>query len=141
MFIDLYPIWRRELVLMRRKELGARGESLAVEKLEIEGYHIRDRNWRTREGELDIVAKDGDTIVFVEVKARTNRRFGLPEEAVTKKKRQRLLKAALAYLDAHQLFDANWRFDFIAIECSSKGELIRIEHLVDIIQADPGEFL
>jgi putative endonuclease len=126
---------------MRRKELGARGESLAVEKLKTEGYHIRDRNWRILEGELDIVAEDGDTIVFVEVKARTSRRFGLPEEALTKKKRQRLIKAALTYLDTHQIFEANWRFDFIAIEWSSRGDLRRIEHFVDVIQADPGEFI
>jgi putative endonuclease len=126
---------------MRRKELGARGESLAVEKLKTEGYHIRDRNWRIIEGELDIVAEDGDTIVFVEVKARTSRRFGLPEEALTKKKRQRLIKAALTYLDTHQIFEANWRFDFIAIEWSSRGDLRRIEHFVDVIQADPGEFI
>jgi putative endonuclease len=126
---------------MRKKELGARGEQLAVEKLENEGYHIRDRNWRIIEGELDIVAEDGDTIVFIEVKARTSRRFGLPEEALTKKKRQRLIKAALAYLDAHQIFEANWRFDFIAIEWSSRGDLTRLEHFVDVIQADPGEFI
>jgi putative endonuclease len=126
---------------MRKKELGARGESLAVEKLENKGYHIRDRNWRVLEGELDIVAEDGDTIVFVEVKARTSRRFGLPEEALTKRKRQRLIKAALAYLDTHQIFNTNWRFDFVAIEWSSRGDLKRIEHFVDVIQADPGEFI
>jgi putative endonuclease len=129
------------LSLMRKKELGARGETLAVEKLEKKGYHIRDRNWRILEGELDIVAEDGDTIVFIEVKARTSRRFGLPEEGLTRKKRQRLIKAALAYLDAHQIFEANWRFDFIAIEWSSRGDLKRIEHFVDVIQADPGEFI
>jgi putative endonuclease len=125
---------------MKRKELGDRGESLAVDELKAMGYHIRDRNWRTLEGELDIVAEDGDTIVFVEVKARTSRRFGLPEEAITKKKRQSLIKAALAYLDANLIHEANWRFDFIAIEWSWEGELTRMEHLVDVIQANPGEF-
>ena len=127
--------------LMKKKDLGARGEQLAVGKLENEGYRIRDRNWRVLEGELDIVAEDGNTIVFVEVKARTSKRFGLPEEALTRKKRLRLIKAALAYLDAHQIFETNWRFDFIAIEWSSRGELRRIEHFVDVIQAEPGEFI
>jgi putative endonuclease len=125
---------------MNRKELGEWGETLAVQKLETEGYRIRDRNWRTREGELDVVAQKGDTIVFVEVKARTNRNFGLPEEALTKKKRERLIKTALAYLDAHQIVEADWRFDFFAIEWSTSGRLSRMEHLVDVIQADPGEF-
>jgi putative endonuclease len=125
---------------MKRKELGVWGETLAVQRLEMEGYRIRDRNWRTREGELDIVAQEEDTIVFVEVKARTGRTFGLPEEALTKKKRERLIKTALAYLDAHQLVETNWRFDFFAIEGSSSGELLRMEHLVDVIQANPGEF-
>jgi putative endonuclease len=125
---------------MKRKEVGARGESFAVQKLEERGYHIRDRNWRTLEGELDIVAEEGDTIVFIEVKARTSRRFGWPEEALTKKKRQRLIKAALAYLDAYQIVETNWRFDFFAIEWSPEGDLVRMEHLIDVIQADPGEF-
>jgi putative endonuclease len=126
---------------MRRKVLGEKGESLAVSRLEAKGYQILDRNWRTREGELDIVAKDGDTIVFVEVKARTSRRFGLPEEALTRKKRHHLIKAALAYLDANQIDNTNWRFDFIAIEWSKNGELTRMEHLIDVIQANPGEFI
>jgi putative endonuclease len=125
---------------MKRKELGDWGETLAVQKLETEGYRIRDRNWRTREGELDIVAQEEDTIVFVEVKARTGRTFGLPEEAMTKRKRERLLKTALAYLDVHQIIEANWRFDFFAIEWTSNGELLRMEHLIDVIQANPGEF-
>lgn len=125
---------------MKKEEVGARGESLAVQKLKEGGYHIRDRNWRTLEGELDIVAEEGDTIVFIEVKARTSRRFGWPEEALTKKKRQRLIKAALAYLDAYQIAEANWRFDFFAIEWSSEGDLMRMEHLIDVIQAEPGEF-
>lgn len=126
---------------MRRKELGKLGESLAAQRLEAQGYRIRDRNWRTTEGEVDIIAEEGDTIVFVEVKARRSRQFGLPEEAMTKKKRQSLIKAALAYLDTNHIQEANWRFDFVAIEWSAEGVLIRFEHLVDVIEAGPGEFI
>ena len=126
---------------MRLKELGKLGESFAAQKLEAQGYRIKDRNWRTAEGEVDIIAEEGDTIVFVEVKARRSRRFGMPEEAITKKKRQNLIKAALAYLDTNDLQETNWRFDFIAIEWSTEGELIRFEHLVDVIEAGPGEFI
>jgi putative endonuclease len=126
---------------VNRKALGVLGETLAARKLEEKGFRIRERNWRTLEGEVDIVAQAQDTIVFVEVKARKSNLFGLPEEAITRKKRNRLLKAALAYLDAHDLQDASWRFDLVAVEWSSRGELIRIEHFVDIIEADPGEFI
>ena len=126
---------------MKRKELGKRGELLAVQNLAAKGYQIKARNWRTIEGELDIVAEQGDTIVFVEVKARTSNRYGSPEEAITKKKRENLIKTALAYLDANQIFESNWRFDLITIEWSYQGELLRIEHHLDVIQANPGEFL
>ena len=126
---------------MRGKELGKLGESIAAQKLDAQGYRIRDRNWRTTEGEIDIIAEEGDTIVFVEVKARRSRQFGLPEEAITKKKRQSLIKAALTYLDTNDLQEANWRFDFVEIEWSTEGELIRFEHLVDVIEAGPGEFI
>ena len=125
---------------MKKKDFGELAESLAAQKLEAQGYRIRDRNWRTIEGELDIVAQEDDTIVFVEVKARRSRQFGLPEEALTRKKRGRLIKAALAYLELYKIQEVNWRFDLIAIECSSRGELMRFEHLVDVIEADPGEF-
>jgi putative endonuclease len=126
---------------VRKTDLGDLGESLAAERLEAQGYRIRERNWRTLEGELDIIAQENDTIVFVEVKARRSRRFGFPEEALTKKKRGRLIKAALAYLDLHQIQETNWRFDLIAIEWSSMGDLIRFDHLEDVIEAEPGEFL
>jgi putative endonuclease len=136
-----YLFGRNGFIFMRRKELGNLGESLAAQRLEAQGYRIRDRNWRTSEGEVDIIAEERETIVFVEVKTRRSRRFGLPEEAMTKKKRQSLIKSALAYLDANQIQETNWRIDFVAIECSSEGEMIRFEHLVDVVEAGPGEFI
>jgi putative endonuclease len=126
---------------MKRGELGEQGESLAVQFLESKGYRIRERNWRILEGELDVVAEEGDAIVFVEVKTRRSREFGYPEESITQKKKARLIKAALHYMEDHQLEDVDWRFDLIAIECLSNGEVERIDHIEDIIQGEPGEFI
>ena len=125
---------------MKREALGALGESVAAQYLEAKGFLIRECNYRVLEGEIDIIAEEVGTLVFVEVKTRRSNKFGLPEEAITRKKRARLIKAALNYLEERQYHDVNWRFDLIAIECHPKGEVSRIEHVEDIIQAESGEF-
>ena len=122
---------------MRRQEIGAWGEELALHLLEAQGYDIRARNWRAPGGEVDLVAQDGDTVVFVEVKTRTGSRFGTPEEAVTAIKRRRLQRAAWAYLLAHDLLDAPWRIDVIAVDRSAGPGAPRIEHYQDAVDADP----
>jgi putative endonuclease len=76
----------------------------------------------------------------LEVKTRRSRKFGYPEEAITRKKRTRLIKAALLYLEEKLLQNVDWRFDLIAIECHPKGEVARLEHLEDVIQGESGEF-
>ena len=83
---------------MERQAFGKSGENLAVEELERRGYAILDRRYRTRQGEIDIVAQDGETIVFVEVKARTTADRGTAAEAVTPVKQRRLLSMAMDYL-------------------------------------------
>lgn len=123
---------------MRRRQIGEWGEAVALRHLESKGYRIRVRNWRTPEGEVDIVAQDGDTIVFVEVKARTTRDFGWPEESITAAKRRRLQRAAWAYLQAHEMVDAMWRIDVIAIDRSSSGTVERLEHYVSAVDGEPG---
>jgi len=123
---------------MRRRQIGEWGEAVALRHLESKGYCIRARNWRTPEGEVDIVAQDGDTIVFVEVKARTTRDFGWPEESITVAKRRRLQRAAWAYLQAHEILDAMWRIDVIAIDRSSSGAVERLEHYVSAVDGEPG---
>ena len=82
----------------QRQSLGKRGEDLACAELEKRGYVIVDRRFRTRCGELDIVARDGGVLVFVEVKARSGGNFGTPFESVTWQKRQRLSQMAASYL-------------------------------------------
>ena len=121
---------------MKAKGLGLLGEELAEKRLRASGYAILDRNWRTREGEIDIVAREGDVIVFVEVRARRTDTFGLPEESITFRKKERLLKAALAYIEEKGLFELDCRFDLIALELSRGGKVLRLEHFVDVIEAD-----
>ena len=98
-----------------RQSLGKRGEDLACEELERRGYAIVERRFRTRCGELDIVARDGAVLVFVEVKARSGSRFGSPFESVTWQKRQRLSAMAESYLFIKRLTGVACRFDVVAV--------------------------
>jgi putative endonuclease len=122
---------------MKRHRLGTWGETLALQHLQAIGYSILERNWRSAEGEIDLVAQDGDVVVFVEVKTRTSRAFGSPEESITRRKRTRLQRAAEAYLEANGLLDALWRIDIVAIDCTALGKVERLEHYVDAIDRDP----
>ncbi len=120
---------------MNRSQVAARGESLARRHLEGLGYRIEACNWRAPQGEIDLVASDGETLVFVEVKARTGRQFGEPEEAITRLKRRHLLETAQAYLEAHERSDAAWRIDVIAIDLGPSGNPLRLEHYPDAVHA------
>jgi putative endonuclease len=106
----------RRRMTMRGQQLGFLGENLAVSELTRRGYAIVDRRYRTRRGEIDIVADDGGTIVFVEVKARATGDFGGGAEAVTPSKQRRLVSMAIDYLARRGLTDRPCRFDVIAID-------------------------
>ena len=108
-----------------RQSLGRWGEDVAADYLSRLGYEIIGRNVRTAYGEIDLVTQqriDNQTIesfivtVFVEVKTRTSRLFGAPEEAITRRKQQHMLTAAQSYLQQHPEITGNWRIDVIAIE-------------------------
>ncbi len=99
-----------------RQTLGKIGEDLACRELERRGYAIVARRYRRRGGELDIIARDGATLVFVEVKARDGRRFGGAAEAVTGLKRRRMAQLALDYLARHRLTECPCRFDVVSIQ-------------------------
>jgi len=118
-----------------RQKLGQRGEQLAVDKLLTTGFEIVDRNYRCPTGELDIVARQGETWVFVEVRTRQSRKYGTPEESVTARKRLHLITAAQTYLQAHDLNDVDWRIDFVGIEIDAKGELLRLEIIENAVNA------
>ncbi len=112
---------------MDRKRLGDAGEKLAVRFLKKRGYRVLERNYRCREGEVDIVARHKDCLVFVEVRTRTGSDFGTPEESVTPVKKDRLVTTALTYLQTHGNLPADWRIDLVAVEMDAKGKPSRIE--------------
>lgn len=101
-----------------RQALGKAGEDLAVRELERRGYAILARRYRRRCGELDIVARDGPSVVFVEVKTREGCEFGTGSEAVTGVKRRRMASVALDYLMRHRLTGQPCRFDVVSIDMS-----------------------
>ena len=112
----------------RNKTLGARGEEIAAAYLRGQKFTIVERNFRCKGGEVDIVARDGKTFVFVEVKARRSLSFGSPQASVTHFKQRQISKAALTWLAKNRLKDVNARFDVIAI-ILREYEVPRIEHL------------
>jgi putative endonuclease len=116
-----------------RLALGSRGERLAARHLQHKGLRILARRFRVRRGEIDLVARDRDVLVFVEVKTR---RRGDPAEAVTPEKQRRLTRAALAFLRRYDLLDAAipCRFDVVVVWSDDKRPAV-IEHLIDAFQA------
>lgn len=106
----------RSGMTIERQQRGFLGENLAVSELTRRGYAILDRRYRTRHGEIDIVADDRGTIVFVEVKARATREFGGAAEAVTPFKQRRLVSMAVDYLARRRLTDRPCRFDVVTID-------------------------
>jgi putative endonuclease len=101
---------------VERQELGKTGEDLAAAELERRGYAIVARRYRTRYGEIDIVARDGDTLVFVEVKVRATAEYGRAVEAVTRSKQRRVVRMAEDYLARQTLTSVACRFDVVAID-------------------------
>ena len=121
-----------------RRRLGAFGERLAAAHLEAKGYRIRDRNYRCREGEIDIVAQDGETLVFVEVRTRRGDALGGPAESVTAAKEARLVAAATAYVQTLPEPPVDQRIDVVAIQLSPAGRLLAVDHIEGaVIQREP----
>jgi putative endonuclease len=116
----------------RATDTGNAGEAFVAGRLERAGYRILDRNWRIRGGELDIVALDGEILVFVEVKVRSGG-FAVAEESLDVRKLQRLMTTAELYVDVHpEHIDRLWRLDFVAITLSTDGVVRRYSHLENL---------
>ena len=116
-----------------RQGLGRTGERLAAEELSRQGYHILEKNFRCSYGEIDLVAEDEQDLIFVEVKTRRGSAFGLPEEAVTLRKQQKIIQVASYYLDLHACSQRSWRIDVVAVQLDKGGkpEEIRVyQHAV-----------
>ncbi len=120
---------------MGKRATGVRGEDLACQLLERQGYRIVERNWRCRTGEVDVVAQDGATWVFAEVKTRRGRSVENPEEAVSRAKVGRLADLAATWLCEHGLSDADWRIDLVAIELDRAGD-VRSAHIARALVAE-----
>lgn len=116
-----------------RRRLGSWGENVAAVHLEAAGYTLVARNWRCRGGEIDLVARDGETVVFVEVKTRRGRDYGAPEEALTPHKAQKLLQLGQQYIADHGLDDVDWRIDLVAVELDERGRLLRCDHIPNAV--------
>lgn len=106
-----------------KRSLGSKKEQIAAEYLGMQGYQILETNFRCRQGEIDLIGRDGEYLVFVEVKYRTDGRAGEPEEAVNRAKQRTIMQVAKYYLYRHRLPETiACRFDVVAI----KGEEIRL---------------
>ena len=118
-----------------RRRLGAFGERLAAAHLEAKGYRIHTRNFRCREGEIDIVAQDGETLVFVEVRTRRGDALGGPAESITAIKQSRLVAAAMAYVQTLPEPPVDQRIDVVAVQLTPAGRLLTIDHIEGAIGA------
>lgn len=131
------------LALFRKRpagSLGEQGEGWACRHLQKQGYRILGRQVKGRYGELDIIASQGQTIVFVEVKARSKTDHGHPADAVNRDKQSKLTRAALEFLKRHKLLDRRARFDVIAVTLDAAGEP-QIEHFQNAFEPrDWGSF-
>jgi len=105
-----------------RQGLGRTGERLAAEELSRRGYHILEQNFRCTHGEIDLVAEDAYDLIFIEVKTRRGNAYGLPEEAVTPRKQQKIVQVASYYLDLHACSERSWRIDIVAVQLSKGGK-------------------
>ncbi|MDH4273261.1 MAG: YraN family protein [Candidatus Aminicenantes bacterium] len=112
------------------RALGRSGEDIAVTYLRKRKFRIVCRGFRFHKGEIDIIARDGDTLVFIEVKTRRNRQFGRPEEAVTPPKQNQIRRLAEAYLAMNNLADVPCRFDVLSLFWDEK-ESPQVRHIKD----------
>ncbi len=116
----------------QRITLGKRGEDIAATFLQDLGYRIIERNYRVRLGEIDIVADDHGTLVFVEVKSRSGKEFGAPAEAVTPAKQRQLSRVALEYMANLAVSDVPARFDVVGIVLRGEPEVELIKNAFDL---------
>ena len=115
---------------IRNRVVGRWGELKAADFLACKGYIILGTNVRTPHGEIDLVALKGEQVVFVEVKTRTSRTYGLPEDSITPRKQSHMMAAAECYLESHPSYD-EWQFDVIAVERLPHGRT-DIQHFENI---------
>ena len=109
--------------------IGALGEEAAVKALKKQGYKIIERNYRTKMGEIDIIAKDGEYICFIEVRLRKNNSFGSPADSIDAGKRKRIINTAKLYAMSKHIYDAPMRFDVVLINAVADNNRLENIHL------------
>ncbi len=118
-----------------RKNLGDSGERVAALFLQQRGYKILERKFRTRGGEIDLIAEDADGLAFIEVRARRGGGMNVPEESLTPRKRARLVAMAQEFLSRHEEWlEKAWRIDFVAIELEQDRSVRRIEVIKSVVE-------
>jgi putative endonuclease len=118
---------------MERKPLGDLGEQLAKDHLKKKGYKLIETNYRCHFGEIDIVARQKDCLVFVEVRTKSSLEFGSPEESLSPTKQKHMKKCGYYYLQKHKNLPENWRIDLVAVELDVFNNPTRIEILENIL--------
>jgi putative endonuclease len=119
---------------MERKTLGALGEQLAKDHLKKKGYKLIEANYRCHSGEIDIVARQKDCLVFVEVRTKSSLEYGTPEESLSPTKQKHMIKSAYYYLQKHPKHPENWRIDLVAVELDAFDKLKRIDILENALE-------
>lgn len=114
-----------------QKRIGAIGEEFAAEYLRDKGFQLLEQNFNVIYGEIDLIALEGDVVVFVEVKTRTSDTFGKPEDSVTSAKIEKMHKAALMWLQSHPDAPDDWRMDVIAIRLDRQNKLLDLQHFIN----------
>ena len=107
-----------------KKEIGQKGENLAADYLQNAGYTVLERNYRCKLGEIDIIARDNDTLVFIEVRSRSSLAFGLPQESINRRKRHQISKVALEYMIRRKLKNIPARFEVVAVSFEGRKEKV-----------------
>lgn len=113
------------------RDVGRWGEQVAAEHLQAQGDELVDRNVRTPYGEIDLIVRRGEIVIFVEVKTRTSARFGYPEASITPRKQEHMLAAAEHYAQENAL--EHWQIDAISVEGKPDGKSPRITHFEDVL--------
>lgn len=121
---------------MKRREIGILGEKLAGDFLRERGYQILETNYRSPYGEIDLIARQGDYLVFIEVRTKKSHGFGSPEESITQTKREHLIATAWHYLESQASPPRDWRIDAVAVELDYRNQPFRIELIENAVNGE-----
>lgn len=119
---------------MKRNELGVLGEVIASEFLAKNGYEVLETNYRCSDGEIDIITRQDNALVFIEVRTKRSKDFGTPEESITMAKKEKLRVCAERYGQEHLNLPSDWRIDIVAVEMKQDGQVQRIEIIENAVE-------